>query len=143
MATTVTIPGAPSMTAEQRRATFEDISKDIQIVAADTTQDAFIPARENFRIWIQRIIVYITTDAAQSMTFRDDAGTPKEIAVIEASPGDNTRWDFDFGAVGVPLGENQDLDLVLSAAGLAGNVSVIGYRAPASVIVASEGSGVQ
>lgn len=137
MATTVTPPGANGLTAEQRRRVFTDMTKSVTLTASDTTQDAFLAKRANYRIWVQRIVVYITTDAAQSMTFQDDAGTPLVIATVPSSPGDETRWDFDFGPAGVALGENQDLDISLSAAGLAGQVTVYAYRAPSSVFAAS------
>jgi hypothetical protein len=133
MATSVTPPGPAGLTAEARRMVFKDKTKSLILVAADTTQDAFLTKRANHRIWVQRIIGYVTTDAAQSITFRDDAGTPLIIATITTSPGDETRWDFDFGSTGIPLGENTDLDVVLSAAGLAGNITIYAYQAPSSV----------
>lgn len=143
MATTHTIPGHPSMTAERRREVFQDMTKAITLVATDTTQDAFLAKKANYTIWVQRIVVWISTSAAQSMTFQDDAGTPLVVAVVPSSPGANTRWDFDFGPVGRPLGENQDLDITLSAAGLAGSVIIYAYRAPSSPITASAGASSQ
>lgn len=132
MATLVTPPGV-DMSASDRRRRYKDKTRSVILTASDTTQDAFLTKRANHRIWVQRIIGYITTNAAQSITFQDDAGTPLVIATITTSPGDETRWDFDFGSVGVPLGENQDLDISLSAAGLAGNITVYAYQAPSSV----------
>lgn len=132
MATSVTPPGV-GLSADARRRVYKDKTKAIILVAADTTQDAFLTKRANHRIWVQRIIGYITTDAAQSITFQDDAGTPLVVFTITTSPGDETRWDADYGDVGFPLGENQDLDIVLSSAGLAGNIIVYAYQAPSSV----------
>src|SRR3990167_334366 len=132
MATIVTPPGV-GLSAEARRRVYKDKTKAVVLVAADTTQDAFLTKRANHRIWVQRIIGYITTDSAQSITFQDDAGTPLVVATITTSPGDETRWDFDYGDVGFPLGENQDLDINVSAAGLAGNITVIAYQAPSAV----------
>ena len=133
MATTVTPPGHSGLTDEQRRRVFRDMTKTVILTAADGDQDAFLAKRANHRIWIQRIIGYITTDAAQSIAFQDDAGTPLVVATITTSPGDETRWDLYFGPVGIPLGENQDLDINVSAAGLAGNIAVYAYQAPSSV----------
>ena len=132
MATNITPPGV-GLSAEQRRRVYKDVSRSIVMVAADGDQDAFLAKRANHRIWIQRIIGYVTTDAAQSIAFQDDAGTPLVVATITTSPGDETRWDFDYGDVGFPLGENQDLDINVSAAGLAGNITVIAYQAPSAV----------
>lgn len=86
-----------------------------------------IAAKANHTTYVQRIIVYITTDAAQSWSFEDDNGTPKKIAEVTTSPGDETRWDFDFGDIGVPLTEAKDLELNVSAAGLAGHGEVYAY----------------
>src|SRR3990167_753344 len=132
MATNITPPGV-GLTAEARRRVYKDKSRSIILVAADTTQDAFLTKRANHRIWVQRIVGYITTDSAQSITFQDDAGTPLVVFTITTSPGDETRWDCDYGDAGFPLGENQDLDITLSAAGLAGNITVYAYQAPSSV----------
>ena len=140
MATTVTPPGHSGMTAEERRRVFRDMTKTVSLVAADTTQDAFLAKRANHRIWVQRIIAYVTTDAAQSMTFQDDASTPLVVFTVTTSPGDETRWDCDYGPVGFPLGENQDLDITLSSAGLAGNVVIYAYQAPSSVFATNAGS---
>ena len=139
MATTVTPPGV-GLSAEARRRVYKDKTKSVILVAADTTQDAFLTKRANHRIWVQRIIGYITTDAAQSITFQDDAGTPLVVATVTTSPGDETRWDFDFGDAGIPIGENMDLDIALSAAGLAGNITVYAYQAPSSVFDTSTSS---
>ena len=143
MATTVTPPGHAGLSAEARRRVFRDMTKTVSLVAADTTQDAFLAKRANHRIWVQRVIGYVTTDSAQSITFQDDAGTPLEVATITTSPGDETRWDFDYGDVGFPLGENQDLDISLSAAGLAGNIVVYAYQAPSAVFATSAGNSSQ
>ena len=139
MATLITPPGHSGLTAEARRQVFKDMSRTATVVAADTSTELvdFLAARANHRIWVQRIIVYITTTASQSMTFQDDAVTPLIIATVPSSPGDETRWDFDFGPVGVALGENVNLDIVLSAAGLAGHVQIYAYQAPSSVFAAT------
>ena len=81
-----------------------------------------------YKEFIQRIIVWIKTDAAQSITFQDDAGTPVVIAKVPASPGADTRWDFDFGGRGAPLTLGKSLTATFSAAGLAGHMEWIGYQ---------------
>ncbi|MGE3341488.1 MAG: hypothetical protein AB7J46_06365 [Candidatus Altimarinota bacterium] len=95
--------------------------------ATETTE--LVAARSaSWTIYVQRIIVWIKTDAAQSLTFQDDAGTPVVIAKVPASPGADTRRDFDFGPRGVALTEGKNLDAAFSAAGLAGHLEVIGYH---------------
>ena len=111
-------------TAQDYRRLYEDISGKL-IVAADTGDTTLVAAKTGQTIYIQRIIFYVTTDAAQSMSFED--GT-LQIANIPASPGDDTRWDFDFGDVGIPLTESAAFLMNVRAAGLAGNLVWEGYQ---------------
>ena len=80
-----------SLTAEGYRKVFRDLTKTQIIGTGDTTVDAFLAKRANQTIWVQRIVVYVTTDSAQSLTFQDDASTPVVVAVVTTSPGIDTR----------------------------------------------------
>lgn len=113
--------------ADGYRRFFQDASTDATLTASsgDTT---LITARStSHTIWVQRIIAYITTDAAQSWAF-EDSTTGKKIAEVTSSPGDETRWDFDFGDEGIDLTIGENLVLNASAAGLAGHVKVYAYQ---------------
>lgn len=112
--------------AAEYRQIYRDISSSVAIGAADG-DTTLVSGVASHTIYVQRIIVWISTDAAQSWSFEDDNGTPKQIAEVTTSPGDSTRWDFDFGDVGVPLTEGKDFELNVSAAGLAGNITWEGY----------------
>lgn len=112
--------------AEDYRTRYTDISGNGTLAAGGGDQ-TLVTGKTGWTIYIQRIIAYITTDAAQSASFEDDNGTPKQIANIPASPGDDTRWDFDFGAAGVPLTAAKDFELNVSAAGLAMHFEWEGY----------------
>ena len=112
--------------AEWYRSQYTNISGN-GTLAAGGGDATLTSGKTGWTIYIQRIIAYITTDAAQSASFEDDNGTPKQIANIPASPGDDTRWDFDFGAAGVPLTEAKDFELNVSAAGLAMHFEWEGY----------------
>ncbi len=126
------------------RSFYTDVSMNTVVAAAGGDQTLIsIGARTSWTIFVQRIIVYITTDAAQSWSFEDDNGTPKKIAEVTASPGDETRWDFDFGPIGVPLTEGKDLELNVSAAGLAGHIEVYAYRKLTSPLAATAGAALQ
>lgn len=118
--------------AEGYRTTYRDISGNLDLLAAtgDTTLVSNVAANglgTGWTIFIQRIIVWISTDAAQSLSFEDDNGSARQVAEIPSSPGDSTRWDFDYGARGVPLNEAKDFELNVSAAGLAGQIVWEGY----------------
>ena len=115
------------MTAAGFRAFYQDVSGDTTLAAAggDAT---LVTAKDAYHtIYIQRIVVYIVTDAAQSMAFEDSNGTPKKIFEVTSSPGDETRWEAVFGEKGVPLTEGKNFLLNVSAAGLAANITWEGY----------------
>ena len=114
-------------TAADYRSFYQDISGDTTLAAAAgdatlvTVKDAY------HTIYIQRIVVYVDTAAAQSMQFEDTASTPKKIAEVTTSPGDETRWEFFYGERGVPLTEGKNFVLNVSAAGLAADIIWEGY----------------
>ena len=110
------------------RNVYQDISGELTVAAA-TDDTTLVTARGSIHtIFIQQIIFYVTTDAAQSMAFTDSAGTPVQVAEIPASPGDNTRWNFEYGEEGLPLTEGTNFLMNVSAAGLAGRLKWYGYQ---------------
>lgn len=118
-----------------KMANYADLSKvypkasgSLVFTAATTTTTLTTVKSSLYKIWVRRIIVWIKTDAAQSITFQDDNGTPVVIAKVPSSPGADTRWDFDFGDKGVPLTRGQSLVATFSAAGLAGHIQWTGYQ---------------
>jgi hypothetical protein len=126
----------PLLTAEARRQYFRNISGSLSRSAAQG--DATLAScRYGHTIYVQRVIVYITTDAAQSWVFEDESATVK-VCEVPASPGDETRWDFDFGDEGKPLTEGEDLVLNASAAGLAGHIEYYGYMKQTATISAAQ-----
>ena len=118
------------------RSHFQDISGQLIFAAATDDQTLVTVRNASTTLYIQRIIVYVTTDAAQSMAFTDSASTPLKIAEVTASPGDETRWDFDFGDRGIALTEGKNFLANVSAAGLAGNVQWYGYERLTSPLTA-------
>lgn len=123
-------------TSTRLRLFHRDISGSLDRLTTDT--DATLATgKAGHTIFVQRIIVYIKTDAAQSIAFEDDAATPKKIAEVTASPGDETRWDFDFGPYGVPLTEGRDFEMNVSAAGLAFHVEWVGYIKQTATVTAA------
>ena len=109
-------------TAQDYRNHYSDISGELAVAAATDDSTLVSVRNASYTIFIQRIIFYVTTDAAQSASFEDSNGTPKKVAEIPSSPGDETRWDFDFGEEGLPLTEGKDFKMMVSAAGLAGQL---------------------
>lgn len=129
--------------ALKRRRNYRDETLDKQMTATDDDQTLISVKNVNYTIYIQRIIAYITTDAAQSWNFKDSNGTPKSIAKVTTSPGADTRWDFDFGDEGVPLNQGKDFLLDVSAVGLAGNIHVEAYQRLTAVTNSNAGPSLQ
>ena len=113
--------------AQSYRTFYQDISGDTTLAAAGGDATLVTVKDVYHTIYIQRIVGYITTDAAQSIAFEDSNGTPKKIFEITASPGDETRWEAYFGDRGVALTEGKNFVLNVSAAGLAGHFEWEGY----------------
>lgn len=122
------IANNPASARGPRREVFEPVVADVNMVAAsDGTTNELIPAKTGYTTYVTLIAVAITTDAAQTLTFQDDASTPVVIAKTKASPGIGPIL-FEYGEDGTPLTAEKALDLNISAAGLAGRIHVEGYR---------------
>ncbi len=120
--------------AEGYRSHYQDVSG--QLTATASTDDTTLVTvrNANSTIFVQRVIVYITTDAAVSWSFEDSANTPIKVCKVSTSPGVDTRWDFDFGDIGHSLTEGKNFVLNVSATGLAGSISWYGYSKLTSAV---------
>lgn len=125
------------LNADGYRRFYQDASTELTMATTDGDTVLITARNSSHTIYVQRIIVWITTDAAQSWSFEDTAGTPLQIAEVTTSPGDSTRWDFDYGDEGTPLTEGKNLNLNVSAAGLAGRVKVYAYQKLTAAVAAA------
>lgn len=114
------------------------------ILAADTSAahaDIITPKSANHTIYIQRISFAPTTYAAQTLTFRDDAGTPVEIGFMSIPAAAPTtgicQYVIDYGPQGTPLTKGKNLDVIISAAGPAGRLVVEAYEIGPDVAAAA------
>lgn len=112
------------------RAFHHDASVIVPVAAGDSATKENVIAAKTSRhsIFVQRITLSVTTDSAQSLTFQDDAGTPVVIAKSPASPGLGFEVVADFGPAGIQLTEAKNLDIVISGAGLACQISIEAYQ---------------
>lgn len=100
-----------------------------KVLAADTATTTAITAKTaRHTIFVQRILLSVSTDAAQSLTFQDTAGTPIVAGKSPASPGLGIEVVCDFGPEGLALTEGKNLQKVISGAGLACQVSYEAYQ---------------
>lgn len=120
--------------AEDYRRWNQDVSGHITIAATDDDQTLVTVRNANSTIYVQTVIAYITTDAAQSWSFEDSNGTAKKACKVTTSPGVDTRWQFDFGPRGLPLTEGKNFLLNVSAVGLAGTIEWYGYSRLTSAV---------
>jgi hypothetical protein len=118
--------------SSENRANFTDSSRGALFLATNdfsTLGANFIAVRNaNWQIWVQKIIVNVTTVAAQTLTFADDAATPVVVGVLAASAGLGAQTVLDGGDKGIPLTLGKNLDITASAAGVAGSIEVQCYQ---------------
>lgn len=125
-----------------------EVNYDLAAATAGPVENLVAPKNANYQVFIQHIIVSVTTYAAKTMTFQDDAGTPVPIAffsVPAAAPtgGGNQEYRVDFLGDGTPLTAGKNLDLVLSGAGVAGRIHISGYQKLVGPINANAGASLQ
>jgi hypothetical protein len=115
------------------RTQFKDVSGSTVLAVGDnlsaTPRVLRSPRNAKYTIYVQRIVVHVTTDNAATQTFQDDASTVLIIAKTKASPGIGPIV-FDFGAEGRALGEGKDFELANSGAGLVADITWEAYERP-------------
>lgn len=104
-----------------------NVSGNAVVATADTATVTLATGKTGWTIFVQRIFVTIITSAAQTLTFKDTAGTPKQIEATDSAPGANTHYVWDFGPRGVPLTEAKNFIAAISGAGLAANIGFEAY----------------
>lgn len=115
--------------AEWYRQTYRDASLSYVFLAATdwSTAQQKIAAKTGHTIYVQKITLAVTTDNAATQSFQDSAGTPIVAAKSKVSPGEGPIV-WDFGAQGFALTEAKDLNHKMSAAGMAGSVTIEAYQ---------------
>lgn len=102
--------------------------------------DVLAPKSANHQIFIQRIVLSITTHVADTYTFDDDGAGPVIATHLDVTPqaaGVPSVVVWDFGPVGRPLTKGANLDVSHSSTGVAvahieGYERLIGPVAPAT-----------
>lgn len=113
------------------RTIWQDCSYDYNLLTTDSGTKTAVAAKTGFTVFVQAIVCNFHTDAAQTLTFQDDAGTPVVIHKTRSSPGLGPVDDsVDFGPEGKALTADKGLNMVISGAGLGAAIKVIMYRKP-------------
>lgn len=105
----------------------QDVSVTLTFAAAATTSTLITARDANHTVFIQKIAVYIETDAAQSLKIQDSASTPIQFALVAASPGAGYTKNWDFGPAGIGATVGKNITATFSAAGLAGHLEITAY----------------
>lgn len=108
---------------------------DRQILAADDTtalNNILTPKSANHQLFIQKLVFYETTESnGKSLTFQDDASTAVVLGKyfsVTAAAGIPKSLELDFGPAGYALTAGKNLDVVVSAAGIAGALHIEAYE---------------
>lgn len=119
---------------DRLRQLFTDVSIEGVVAAADTvsTPAPVIPGKAKYTIFVQKIVIDLTVSTAATVKFQDSNGTPKVIYPATSPAIATTPTILDFGDDGIGLTEGKDLQMILSAAGLAFNWKVYAYLKPTS-----------
>lgn len=115
----------------RKRIIYQDVSTTRDFAATDGNL-TLITGKTGYTIYIQRIIVSIKTSAAQTITFEDTNSSAVYVNKIPASPGVDTRWDFDEGPEGKSLTSAKSLQMTMTA-GNAGHVEILAFLRPDAV----------
>lgn len=98
---------------------------------ADPSAAAVIAGKTGHAVVITRVTLNVSTDAARTLTVRDDNTSPVNAAIFPASPGVGTR-QVSYEPQGMEMTEAKNIDVYASGAGLAGTLLVEGYYLPIS-----------
>jgi hypothetical protein len=107
---------------------------DVNILAATDDSTLIAVRSANHQLYIQRIVVSVTTYSAKTWLIKDNASTPVPIAFFSipaaaaALPSESGTIVFDFGPNGAALTLGKDLTLDVSAAGAAGFIHIDAYE---------------
>jgi hypothetical protein len=100
-----------------------------QLVAALQTTPSDMPVQH--QIFLQKGQVVVTTGSAgKTWQLQDGAGTPvKEAQAMDMTTA-GTKYTFDWGPGGYALTVNKDLNVSISAAAAAADITIEGYQLP-------------
>jgi hypothetical protein len=106
---------------------FQDVSVSAVVEAADNhsaTAKALITGKEGWTVYVQRILISVTTTAATTQEIQDTDDVP--IAGLAATPALGAH-EWDFGEVGFALTADEGLEYTNSGAGVACAIQVQAY----------------
>lgn len=128
-----------SIKAAEYRRVFKDVSAAWNLLAASDPDRTVVAAPANAKksVFVQKIAVFVSTSAAQAITFQSSA-TSVIVGILAASQpvGDVIVFELEEGFQ-LPAGEGL---IAVGSAGVAGSFAVQAYErlTPGAVLVPSE-----
>ena len=123
---------------------FASRTTDLNVLAATDDSTLITVRSANHQLFIQKIVVSVTTYSAKTWLFKDTASTAVPIAFLSIPAGavalgsESGTMVWDFGPTGVALTVGKNLVLDVSAAGAAAFIHVEAYeKLGAAVAMAS------
>jgi hypothetical protein len=117
----------------QRRYASKNLSRAI-VIADDTTalNNIITPKSADHQLYIQKVMFRETVESnGKSLTFQDDASTAVLLGVyssVTAAAGIPKSLELDYGPEGFALTKGKNLDVIVSAAGIAGSLHIEAYE---------------
>lgn len=106
--------------------------------ATNSAGDGAIACLPGFQIFVQKITAIPEVSAAQTMTFQSEDGTVMVGHIASAPTTGSFLTVADWGEEGKPLPIGDDLDIVVSAAGLGVEIHIEAYMRQISALKPSE-----
>lgn len=126
---------------------YADKSFDRAILAADDTtalNNILTPKNASYRLFIQKLVFYETTESnGKNLIFQDDSSTAILLGKyfsVTAAAGIPKSLVLDFGPMGIAFGVGKNLDVIVSAAGIAGTLHVEAYERLGTALDSRTGS---
>jgi hypothetical protein len=98
----------------------------ILLAADNPAAETQLAARTGYTAYLTKLVISVTTSAAQSIDIQDSAGTPVELIGLPTSAPEGC-YTWDFREEGIPATESKGITLTTSAAGVAAYIHGEGY----------------
>jgi hypothetical protein len=127
-------------TAAFLRNFYRDKTTNISWSTASTSSagDGAISCLPGFQIFVQKITALIEASDAETMTFQSEDGTVKVGAIASAPVTNSFLTVADWGEEGKPLPVGDDLDILVSDAGLGVDIHIEAFMRQVSARKPSE-----
>lgn len=122
----------------QYRSLYQAAVSDTLVGASDSADVTLLTSRTKHTIFVQQIVVDITTSDLVVWSFKDSATPAVSVGKLGSGPGLGQFVVVDYGPQGRAITEGKDLVFSPSGAGMAGNIHVDAYLKLTGTITPTE-----